>query len=462
MAIREGWISMAIYANYRRLRVWIAACVGVLGASFGAAWFAAAETPLPAPTPVPLTLDAAIRLALQQNPEIAALRQQHGIAAAGVVIARAYPFNPVWDNRVRSAFPASAGVTTRTPFDSTVLLELEIRGQGKFRKAAANAALSRADWEIAAQELSLAIRVVRAFDAVVYRYQKNQLAITTIELNRKTTEEAKGLLNVGKLRPADLIILRSEIDDARAQLGQARTALATAWNELRSSLGVVGVEPFDLQGELAAPPLSTDPAPVLAEAAHKGRPDRRARETAVAEADARLRLEVANRFGNLTAGPTYEFDNGSVNNVGAQFAMPLPVLNTHCGEIMQRNAEKARAALDLRRTDVQIDQQVEAALARLKQARAWADTYVREVLPNLEASLKDLRKLFEQGDPSVDVLRILDVQRKLLKARDGLLDAQLEVRQAVADLAAAMGDPAVAVGPCTDSGSSNPTPPKAP
>jgi outer membrane protein, heavy metal efflux system len=422
--------------------------VGGFVAILTATWSAAADLPAPTPAPPPLALDAAIRLALQQNPEIAAMRQQHGIAAAGVVVARAYPFNPVWENRVRSAFPVSAGVTNNTPFETTLLLELEVRGQGKFRKAAAGAALTRADWEIAAQETTLAVRVIRAFDAVVYRFQKNQLLLDTLELDRKTAARAENLIAVGTLKPADRIILRSEIEDARAQIGQGRTALATAWNDLRSALGVVGGGAFDLQGDLTAPPLPPGPAPALAETAREHRPDRHAREVAIAEADATLRLEVANRFGNLTLGPTYEFDNSSINNIGAMISMPLPVLNTHRGVILQRQAEKARAALELRQVDVQIDQQVEAALSRLAQAQAWADTYSKDVLPNLEKTLNEIRLLFESGDATVGALQILDVQRKLLKARDGLLDAQFEVRQAVADLSAALGDPSVAVGPC--------------
>ena len=214
-----------------------------------------------------------------------------------------------------------------------------------------------------------------------------------------------------------MIILRSEIEDARAQIGQGRTTLATAWNDLRSALGIVGGPTFDLQGDLNAPPLPTEPAPVLAEAARDHRADRHAREAAVAEADATLRLEIANRFGNVTAGPTYEFDNSSINNIGATVSVPLPVLNLRRGAILQRQAEKARAALDLRQVDVEIDQEVTVALTRLAQARAWADTYTQDVLPNLEKSLKEIRLLFESGDATVGALQILDVQRKLLKLR---------------------------------------------
>ena len=434
---------MAPAAHRRPAPCW-AACLGGLLAILGTV---RAEEPPAAPAP-PLTIDGAIRLALQQNPGIVALRQDHGVAAAGVMIARAYPFNPLWEGRFRYAWPVSEGAFNQEPVENTVTLELEVRGQGAIRRAQARAALTRTDWEIADKEATLAVRVVRAFDTVIYRWRKAKLVQDTIDLNQTNYDQGQGLVAAGKLKPADLIILRTEIDDALALRGQSRTALASALNELRSALGLVGGPPLVLRGNLNVPPLPDGAAEALAEAARGTRPDRHAREAAVAEADAKLCLERANRLGNPVVGPTYEYDNSAIHNWGVQFALPLPVLNAHRADILQRQAEKERAVLDLRQTDVEIGQEVEAALVRLRQAREWADTYERDVLPNLEKSLKEIQDLFKAGDPSVDALRILDVQRKVLAARDGYLDAQLEVRQAVADLAAALGDPSVAVGPC--------------
>lgn len=71
------------------------------------------------------------------------------------------------------------------------------------------------------------------------------------------------------------------------------------------------------------------------------------------------------------------------------------------------------------------------------------DIYRKDVHPALEAALKDVKLLFERGDPSVDVLRVLDVQRKLLRTRDGEVDALYELRQAQADLGAAIADPSI-------------------
>src|SRR5262249_35150782 len=53
------------------------------------------EEPAPGTASEGLPLDAVIRMTLANNPQLAVIRQQHGIAAAGIVIARTYPYNPI-------------------------------------------------------------------------------------------------------------------------------------------------------------------------------------------------------------------------------------------------------------------------------------------------------------------------------------------------------------------------------
>ena len=59
----------------------------------------------------------------------------------------------------------------------------------------------------------------------------------------------------------------------------------------------------------------------------------------------------------------------------------------------------------------------------------------------------ETRRLFAAGEPSVDVLRLIDARKRLLRARDGYLDALWELSQARADLAAAVGDIELALPP---------------
>src|SRR5262249_36838933 len=155
------------------------------------------------------------------------------------------------------------------------------------------------------------------------------------------------------------------------QLGLGRTSLTIAVSDLRRLLGLVN-ERFELQGVLTitAPPAELG---ALTQTAIAQRPDLQARQAALGEADARLRLEIANRFGNPNVGPAYEYDPARVNLIGAQITLPLPVFNRHRGEIMQRQAERGRVAAELWQTEVQVRQDVAAALTRLDQARGWAN-----------------------------------------------------------------------------------------
>jgi outer membrane protein TolC len=396
------------------------------------------------PIPQTLTEDAAIIWALENNPELAAFRTQRGFAGAAVVIAETYPFNPLWEGKVRGdGGPADAGITNRVPTEHGLLFEVEMRGQGTFRRQGATAGLTRTDWEIAYQEILLSMRVVRAFEAVLYRQEKLDLLSRTIELDQRTYDLVRKLVGQGRLHGPDEIVARLELDDVRSQLGPAQVNMVQARYELRRALGAVD-EHFQLRGKLESPLLSwteTELVPVALER----RADRRARQAATGEAEAQLQLQRANRFGNPILGPHYEYDNTRVSYVGVQFALPLPAFNTHRGDILQREAELERAQLNLRQVEVSIRQDVQSALARLDRANASVYKYRNEYLPHLEDSVKVIEKLLEAGDPNVNVLQVVDTLRKRLKVRDGYLDALWELRQARADLAAAIGDPALAV-----------------
>src|SRR5438477_10714407 len=92
-------------ARIARLHSWRMLGVGslLLLPTFAFAEPEGPETPVAASRPPVLTLEAAVSYALSNNPTLAVQRQQHGIAAARVVIADPYPFNPIRENRIQAA-----------------------------------------------------------------------------------------------------------------------------------------------------------------------------------------------------------------------------------------------------------------------------------------------------------------------------------------------------------------------
>ncbi len=395
--------------------------------------------------PPVLSMQTALQYALANNPGLAAQRRQRGIAAARLVIADTYPFNPSLEMRVQHASgPEAAGVTNNVPVESLLLFEVEVRGQKQLRKEGAVAALSRTEWEIAAQEQTLAVQVIRAYGNLLYRQEKLRLLDETLKFNQQLVDDVRKLVNLGKLRTTDLIVAQSEASINLDLISAGRESLTTARQDLFRALGVVKAS-FEVDGALETAAWKWNPDD-LENWALSRRADLRAREMAVAEASANMRLTAANRYGNPIVGPAYSFDPSKIRMIGAQVNLPLPSFNIRRGEILQSEAEYAQAAVQLRQAEINVKQDVASALARLDAAEARADQIRRKILPSLQQAAADMRKLFESGEPGVDLLRVIDLRRKLLQGRDSYLDALWSVRQARADVLAATGEPALEFG----------------
>jgi outer membrane protein TolC len=416
------------------------ACVFGLLALGGIARVQPAELPPPTPAPQILTLEAAIHFALENNPAMAAQRQQRGIAAARVVIADTYPFNPILENRIQGAEgPQSGGITNRLPLEHILVWEVEVCHQGQYRREGAAAALSRTDWEIAHLEQSLAVEVIRTYVTLLYRQEKVRLIDETLRYNQQLVDDMRKQEAAGTRPAADRIVAETEVTDTLDLVAAGREALTVARQDLYRALGIVS-GPFVVEGPLDLPPLPLD-LEALTDLAVQRRADLQARRRAVAEAEANLRLVMANRFGNPIVGPAYTYDPSGVNSFGAQINVPLPVVNIHRGEILEARAGQAQAALLFRQSDVNVRQDVATAVARLEVAEHRARVFRDKSLPDLRKALDDLQKLFDANRPGADLTRLIDVRRKLLRARESYLDAVWAVRMVRADLLAAVGEP---------------------
>jgi len=394
------------------------------------------------PAQATLTLQAAVQWALEHNPALATFRRNGGIAEAAVQIARQYPFNPIIQDFTWYAQgpPINRGPSVTNPIfnEHVARLDLELRHQGRYRRAMAQAALTRTEWEIAAQELLVAIQVTRAFNTLIYRQDKYRLLEEGLQLTEQVADSTKKLVERGKFSSADLLLAYADVTDGITALGPGRCVAVVAENDLRRALGMIG-ESFQLEGTLEkrfVPP----PVNILVQAGLERRPDLHALSFAVQEAEQRMKLEVANRFGNPSLGPAFEESESSVTFVGMWLIWQLPVINTRKGEIRQRQMELARATEALHQGEMQMQQDVSTALARLTRAEEVVKTFNIETLPQLRKTREEFDKLYEAQRPGVDLARIIDIRRRLLRARDAYLDALFELSQAQTDLAAAVAD----------------------
>ncbi len=396
----------------------------------------------PPQTQATLTLKAAVQWALERNPALATFRRNRGIAEAAVQIARQYPFNPIIQDFTWYAqgpvINRGASVTNPIFNEHTMRLDLELRHQGRYRRAMAQAALTRTEWEIAAQELLTSIQVIRGFNTLVYRQGKYRLLEEGAQLTDQVVGFTKQLVEQGALGSADLLLANADVVETRNNLAAARSVMVVAENDLRRALGMID-ESLAVDGTLekgyAPPPLG-----LLVQAGLERRPDLHGLQFAVREAEQRLNLEVANRWGNPSLGPAMEYSESSVSFVGLWMIWQIPVINTRRGEIRQRRAELARASEALSQGELQMQLDVSTALARLNRAEGTAKNFAINVLPNLRQTREEFDKLYQAGQPGVTLQQIIDIRRRLLRTRDAYLDALFELSQAQTDLAAAVAD----------------------
>jgi cobalt-zinc-cadmium efflux system outer membrane protein len=398
--------------------------------------------------PPGLTRDLAIHYALQNNPALMTTRQQYGYAQAAIVLAKTYPFNPIYTGYVAGmSGAAESDFRNRVFTEDYVTLELELRGQGGHRRAAASAGASRIEWEIAQQEMALSIAVVRAFNTVLYRQKKLEVLEESLKLTEQSFEQLKRQVDSGKIKPLDIAVVRADLESARAQGSQLRTTLAGARSDLRKLLGTLD-DSFAVLGKLDVPLPGGDQAS-FTQLALEQRPDLHARRAAICEVEANLRLVESNRYGNPQVGPFYSLDDSRISTIGARIVLPLPVLNTKRAEIMKAQTDVSKVRFEVQQLETQASQDVMAALTRYTNATKWAAAYETDVVPGLLSAKQEMERLLAQSDPSVDAARFLVVQRAYLKAIETLLDARFEVSQAQADLALAVAEPMLAVGPGT-------------
>ncbi len=258
--------------NHDFLRfTWVVWCQAIILATcLCGAQFASAQPP--AESRQPLSRDEAVHQALQNNPVLRSFRQQSGYGAAAIAIANTYPFNPVFTGIAsHNSGPESAGITNPVFTEDYILLEIEYRGQGRFRREGACATATRIEWEIVNQELLVAIATIRSFNAIAYRQKKAEALEGNIKLSEKAVDDIGRLVNSGKLRAVDLLLARADLENMRAQRGQVQSPLAAARMDLRRLLGTLD-DSFVVSGAIEVPLPNADQTS-LAKLAVIKRPD---------------------------------------------------------------------------------------------------------------------------------------------------------------------------------------------
>lgn len=436
----------------------------------------AAQTPTPsapaapadaAPPPLvldarPITLEEALRLARQNNPQAIQARGQVRNAAA--TVRRSYAaFLPSLN------FSASTGYTTGVTYFQGELVPTRgdpwsyrnglnanltlFDGGARFRELSASRANERAaEANETLQDFNVALSVKQQYYNVLAAREAEAAARTQLEQARQNFRVANARVQAGAATKSDSLRSAIEVRNAEIAILQAQQAVLNASASLTRLTGqqqLVTAVP----GDTLEPIRIAVDSVQLVELARQAPSVRQAR-AALAAANASVKaanapywptISVSGSYGVNQSAPRFQGGNlwlmgegGNPNSKSVSFQLSYPIFNQLQREtqivqarVAEDNAEAAvrDAELAVQQQLVQAYGQYELALARIELQQASVEA--------AEEDLRVQRQRYELGASTL--LDVLTSQSTLNQARVSLIQARLDARVAKAQLEAIVG-----------------------
>jgi cobalt-zinc-cadmium efflux system outer membrane protein len=402
--------------------------------AFGAATTTATEANAGAAGLTALTLEQALALAEQRQPELAAAQAAVEAAEGRVQQAGAWP-NPELVAGAQQ-LPLDRNASNQREYVAGVAQTVPLGGRlGKAREAEALEREVRArGLEVAHRELRK--RVHQAFATALYQEQAFQIQDQAARLATRLVDLARARVTAGDAGPEELA--RAEMEAARAKAEarrsqsldeQARRALAVAIGD--ASLDVQSLA-GSLEAAFALPALEAVAADLSAQ------PEVRQAEAGRRASAARLDLAQAERIPDLKVEALYHRLAGPKENTfDLGVSVPLPLFNRGQGRVREARAEAAAADARARQTRNEASLRLHEASAQLTTALANARAFKAEVLPRADTVLKAAEARHAAGD--IALAELLPVRRDRAGVQLAYLEALRDSMQAWAAVKAVAG-----------------------
>lgn len=386
-----------------------------------------------------LSLDEALALAHQNNPDLLAARQEIGVAAGREERARYLnPFNPeIGAHGAHREFSNAGG---GPEYGVTASQEIEVAGQRGKRIDEAERNTERVAASVRDRERLLDAEVRRAFYDVLAARQRLALQQEVERLDQRTLDATNDRVTAGEAPRLAANLAAIRWGQSRRDTIEAETAVATAGLGLKRLLGLPPERALDPAGELRGTPEAPTVPEALADALTH-RPDLVAAQAEVERARAELDLWRRLRVPNPTLEAFYqteaERDGGREAIAGGGVRIPIPVFDRKQAEMTALAAQERQARHLLERTRRAIEQEVNQALREYEAASRVLAVMESRVLDPVRETFGFLETAYRES--KIDLMQMIVVQNDLVHAQMSYVDALLTFRRAEINVGAAIG-----------------------
>jgi cobalt-zinc-cadmium efflux system outer membrane protein len=377
--------------------------------------------------PAKITLDEAIRLAVENSPSIRAQRTLIDQSKAQEITANLRP-NPVlsWDSQFIPFFsPQLFSADTLDNLQQFDLGASYLFERGKKRQRRLDAARDQTAVTVATvrdAERVLSFNVAQQFVGVLLAESNLQFTTTDLDSYIRTVQINEDRYKAGDLSKGDFLKIKVQLLQFQTQVSVARLAKVQALASLRELIGYDQVpKDYDVVGDLKYQPVHAGLDDLEAMALRE-RPDYRAAQLGINAAQSQVNLAKAN--GKQDLDITFDVTHVSAATEGAFFFnIPLPIFNRNQGEIARTRFALGQAHFTSTAARDVVFTDVKNAFEALKANEDIVQLYESGYLQQSQESRDISEFAYRQG--AAALLDYLDAERTYRAT-------QLAYRQAVA------------------------------
>lgn len=380
----------------------------------------ASQPRTPAKPNAPLTMEEALKRALEESPELASRAWDLQGQDARTIQAGLAP-NPELQAETEN-FAGSGAFSGFGASETTLALaqRLETAGKRGKRRRAAERGADAAAWAVEEARLRVVEQVAIAFAGVVAAQQALSVTTEQVEIAESSQQATRGLVDAGAIPPVEatrdrVAVATARIDRVRAvrQLEAARVDLARTWGSAIADFAEVVGE----AGAVLPPPSIDDLRALLSH-----NPALAAWDQEVARREALVELEDARRIPDVTAAAGVRWlaepDDAALV---AGFSVPIPLFDRNQGERAAARADLRRARSERRAEEAALGTELERAYQELAARHEEIVELREEVLPAARDAFDGVRDGYRRGlFRNTDVL---EAQRTLVELRLREIDA---------------------------------------
>lgn len=365
--------------------------------------------------PALLTVDDAVREALEKNLSLMAQRLDVPIAEARLITARIKP-NPRFSLASDYMDLLGRGETVQNnagPAEFSARVDYTIEGGGKRERRIEVAQLGSSVSKLLLTDAirNLVLDVQNAFVDTLLAKESLALAKQNLDSLNSIVKVNENRARAGDLAVVEVTRSRLAALQFANAVRQAELRLATARNRLQQ---LVGRKVLDNNFDVAGP-IREDKRIVTLEQmrneALANRPDLLALRRNRERSEADVRLQKANGKIDYTVGTAYQhqytYSNGRL--FGAYLSIPIPIYDKNQGEIARAQSEAKQAELRIQAQERVIATEAENAYRQWETSRVLVENIERDMLAQARSVRETTEYSYRRGEASL--IEFLDAQR---------------------------------------------------